>query len=247
MKGLTTALRTLTILPAPGRDSAEFADSLYWFPVVGLVIGALLYLPVLVLQSAGITPWPEGLALFILLISVAITRGLHLDGLSDFADGFWGSHERDRILVIMKDSAIGTFGGIALTLFLLSKWMLITRIIEMERAHWVITACVASRAMQAALAASFPYARPEGGTAGSFVQGAGKRHLCSVLIIGFLFSTASAAFLPITAISAFAAAGLVTILTGKWSNRKIGGVTGDVIGTVNEFTEVTVLVVGTIA
>lgn len=247
MKGLTTALRTLTILPVPGRDSDKFADSLYWFPAAGLVIGVLLYLPVLALQSAGIALWPEGLSLLILALSVVITRGLHLDGLSDFADGFWGSHERGRILAIMKDSAIGTFGGIALVLVLLAKWTLLARLLEMERGYWLIAACVISRTMQAALASSFPYARPEGGTAISFVQGAGKRHLYWALLLGLLFATATLAISPVMAIAAFFAAGVVTTLTGKWSNKKIGGITGDVIGTVNEFTEVAVLIAAAIA
>lgn len=242
MSGLVTALRTLTILPVKGRDAEDFAESLYWFPVAGLLTGMLTYLPVAGISFVAGTGWAEATALFAVFLSVVLTRGLHLDGLSDWADGFWGSSSPDRILAIMKDSATGTFGALSLILVLLGKWVCITRLIEIRGAYALVVACVVSRSMQAVLAASFPYARAEGGTAKAFVSTAGPRHRHFALAGGLALTLTAGAGSPCASAIAFALAWIMAVYMGRWSHARIGGITGDILGAVNEMVETLVLV-----
>lgn len=243
MSGLVTALRTLTILPVPGKDAKDFSSSLYWFPLVGLLLGLILYGVVTIFEQLTVIVWPEGMAVLLVLLSAILTRGIHLDGLSDWADGFWGGQNREKILSIMKDSSIGTFGGTALIIFLLAKWICITRMLYTSDTEWIIGAFIISRSMQAILASSFPYARPDGGTAESFINNAGPRHRLTAVIIGEILVLVFCG-VEMTSVIVFAAAWMLTVIFGRWSYKKIGGVTGDMLGAVSEITETITLAVG---
>ena len=134
-------MRTLTVLPVPGRDAGNMASSLPWFPVVGLILGWILcglaHAAQYVVDMVGpifapdtwypSTPWHGGVAALLLIGGVVLTRGLHLDGLADWADGFWGGHDRDTVLRIMKDSHTGAFGNIAVTCMLLRGKRLLSK------------------------------------------------------------------------------------------------------------------------
>lgn len=243
MRGFITAFRTLTILPIRGKDADEFSTSLYWFPAIGLILGCMLYAVTAGIDQISREPWPEFAALVILLLSMTLTRGLHLDGLSDWADGFWGGYDKERRLAIMKDSSIGTFGGAALIFILLAKWVCIVRLIDISASRWIISAFIISRSMQAVLASSFPYARATGGTGASFVRNAGNRHKYTVLstsiVLVLIFGGPNWA-----SVAVFATAWLATLLFGAYSCRKIGGITGDIIGALSELLETGVLAAG---
>lgn len=245
MKALITTIRTLTILPVPGKDTDDFARSLYWFPVIGLLLGGILYAVTVGIDYACREPWAEGTALLLLLLSILLTRGLHLDGLCDWADGFWGSHDRDGILAIMKDSSIGTFGGAALVCILLAKWVCLVRLIDISSPEWIIAAFAVSRSMQVIVMSAHPYARTEGGTAENFVKGAGNRHRHFALFAAMLIALALCGlrWQPAAAVTT---AWVATCLVGQWSQKKIGGVTGDITGTTSEITEALVLATGAI-
>jgi adenosylcobinamide-GDP ribazoletransferase len=245
MRGFITAFRTLTILPIRGKDAEEFSSSLYWFPAIGLILGCLLYAVATGIDQISREPWPEFTALVILLLSITLTRALHLDGLSDWADGFWGGYDKERILAIMKDSSIGTFGGAALIFILLAKWVCIVRLIDTNASRWIISAFIISRSMQAVLASSFPYARANGGTGESFVKNAGNRHkytaLSAAILLVLIFGGPNW-----ESVAVFAVAWLATLLFGAYSCRKIGGITGDIIGTLNELIETGILASGAV-
>ena len=115
--GLTTAVRTLSILPLPGRDAASFAASLGWFPLVG----SLIALPLCAMAIYLGEHWSAGAAMLMVASSVVLTRGLHLDGLADCVDGFGGGAKRERVLEIMKDPCVGAFGAMSLILVLAAK------------------------------------------------------------------------------------------------------------------------------
>jgi len=242
-RGLITAIRTLTILPAPGKDAEKLAASLPWFPVVGLLLGLLLRIIPFITEYTAWEPWPEGLALGILFLSIALTRGLHLDGVADWADGFWGSMDREKVLVIMKDSAIGAFGTVALVFVLLAKWVCFARLIDTSDTHWIVAAYILSRSMQAILAISFPYARAEGGTGESFIRDANPRYKPLVILLALCFMVIFCGFdwiwFPLLAVG-----WLVTHLLGKWSTHRIGGITGDTLGAFSEIIELFVLAAG---
>jgi adenosylcobinamide-GDP ribazoletransferase len=131
VKGFVIALQFLTRLPTPAIvvDDAAFARSMRWFPAAGLVIGALV---------AG-AAWAGGLvdsrlgALAALIVWVGVTGALHLDGLSDLADAGGATHkDRERLLAVLADPHVGSFGVVAIVLQLLSKLMLLHMLIDAQ-------------------------------------------------------------------------------------------------------------------
>ena len=236
--GLVTALRTLTILPVPGRDAERLSSALPWFPIVGGLLGLALYGLARGVEVLAGGNWPGGAAVVVLAAGALLTGGLHLDGLADWADGFGGGRDREKTLAIMKDSHIGAFGVVALTLILVARWAALARVIELGLGAWIVVALIAARAVQVELAASLPYARPEGGTAAGFVEGAGGRHRVLSMLVAL--PLAAAACGPAGAVGV-----LVALIIGKafglWCRRRVGGITGDLLGAASEISETAVL------
>jgi adenosylcobinamide-GDP ribazoletransferase len=238
LSGLVTAFRTLTILPVPGRETSEQATALPFFPLVGCVLGLLLWGVSLGNRLLSGNGWPGGIAILMLLTSCALTRGLHLDGLADFTDALGGGWDRQRRLAIMKDSQLGVFGAVALILVLLCKWVAFTRLIAAGSEAWLVLILTISRAMQVDLAVRLPYARAEGGTAGPFVRGAAGRHLFASVSITLLLAVG--AYGP-AGLGAFLIAISLSWLFGGWCRSRVGGVTGDLLGAANELEETLLL------
>lgn len=134
MKGFVLALQFLTRLPTPyiKADGAAFAASMRWFPAVGLVIGSLV-------AGAGwmgsaIDPWIGALAA--LAMWIAVTGALHLDGLADLADASGAAHKnRERLLAVLADPHVGSFGVVAIVLQLITKLILLHGAVE-ARLYW---------------------------------------------------------------------------------------------------------------
>lgn len=125
MRSLIFAIQFLTRLPLPVRGASgpdALATAAKWFPLVGLIVGAAVAAALAL--GARIDPWLG--ALFALAAWVWITGGLHLDGLSDLADGLGGAHrDPERLLAIMRDPHAGVFGNIALWFALSAKLILL--------------------------------------------------------------------------------------------------------------------------
>lgn len=124
MKRLVVAFGFLTRLPMPQvvADMADFAAAIRWYPVVGLAIGGIVALAGW--AGAQVDPWVGALAA--LVAGVAVTGALHLDGLSDLADGCGAAHsDRTRLLAVMADPHVGSFGVVAIVLQLLAKLVLL--------------------------------------------------------------------------------------------------------------------------
>src|SRR6266852_2413270 len=127
LRDLLSAFQFMTRLPLPSVSSEPkpLSRTAKFFPVVGLVIG---------LGAAALQRVLSGhvsrsiLAITILTYLVLITGALHEDGLADAADGFGGGWTRDRILLIMRDSRVGVFGVIALTVSLLARYVLLSEL-----------------------------------------------------------------------------------------------------------------------
>lgn len=234
VRGLVTALRTLTILPVPGRDAERFSDSLYWFPLIGLVIGTL---EALLARAGVLAGWYEMAALLALGGGLVLTRGLHADGLADLADGFFGGRNREAALRIMKDPNVGSFGSLALILVMLFKFVCLLELVRYQAFGTLTAGVLLARTGQVLLASSLPYARAEGGTATAFVEGAGWPHLLVALGSAFLFLLYPVGFGWQRALFLLASAVVSTLALGLLSRRKIGGVTGDVLGACSELTE----------
>ena len=237
LRGLVSAIRTLSILPVPGREAERMSDALPWFPLVGGLLGVMLYglAWVFSLVPGG---WPEGAAGAVMVGSVFLTRGFHLDGLADWADGFGGAWDKERTLAIMKDSHVGAFGVVVLILVLLTMWVALSRLIAMGSFHWIVSAFIVSRTTMVELAVCLPYARAEGGTAGPFIDGAKTSHRVWALILSlallFVFSGPAGVIILI-------GGWVVSRLLGFWFLRRVGGVTGDLLGACSELIETGVL------
>ena len=131
MKGLLIAVQFLTRLPTPriAVSGDEFAASMRWFPAVGLIVGALV-------AGAGwaggrIDPWTG--ALTALLVWVAVTGALHLDGLGDIADASGAAHkDREQLLAVLADPRVGSFAVVTIALQLIAKLVLLHALVDRQ-------------------------------------------------------------------------------------------------------------------
>lgn len=129
MKGLIVATQFLTRLPTPRVSVSErdFASSMRWFPAVGAIIGVLVAFGGWL--GAMLDPWVG--AAIALVLWVAITGALHLDGLGDIADASGAAHkDRDKLLEVLADPHVGSFGVVAIVLQLLAKLVLLHTVLE---------------------------------------------------------------------------------------------------------------------
>ena len=232
------ALGFLTRLPAGRRHGAgpSLAEAGAAFPLVGLLVG-LIGAVVFWLASA-LSLGPVIAALLTLAATMLVTGALHEDGLADTADGLGGGRGRDRKLEIMRDSALGSFGGLALMLSVLLRVAALAALAEPGAvAAALIASHAASRALLPAVMAWAPAARPDGLAAGAGRPSAGVAGLG--LLIGALVTLFALGF----------AAGLLALLVG-WlagllllaeARRQIGGHSGDILGAIEQLVECALL------
>ncbi len=234
--GLLGAVRTLSVLPLPGRAVEPMSATLPWFAVVGAALGAVLYGISALAGSSMIGGWPEIAALAVVIGGALLTGGLHLDGLADWADTLGGA-SAERRLEIMKDPRVGAFGVIAVVAIVLCKWVALTRL-GPAGALWLVTAYAVSRTAMVDLAVRLPYARAEGGTAATLVEHARPHHLavCGVSALAVVIAVSGPA-----GVGAMALGWLIAGVFGRWCRRRIGGVTGDLLGAANEIVETSIL------
>jgi adenosylcobinamide-GDP ribazoletransferase len=243
MKALLAAFRFLTILPTPGAATATDRDlgrSTGWFPLVGAALGA----------AAGavlMSPLPPLLAGALATASLAVlTRALHLDGLGDTVDAFGsGRTNPAEIRQIMKDPRAGNFAAAAIALVLIVKTASATVLAEQRAWAALPAAVIGARWAAAAGIGLLRYARPEGGLGSPFFAHAG---IGSLLLAGATAALLLLVLLPAGWGLIGAAAGLACLVAvAAASYRKIGGVTGDVLGAVVELSETTALAGAAIA
>ncbi len=231
MRPLITAIRTLTCIPIPGRDSSCLADALPFFPAVGLLIGLVVSGVLCLLSSHG---WFVGAGTVAMITAVWITRALHVDGLADVTDALGAGRTRERRLEIMKDPHTGAFGVTAITGDLLLKAVALSHLASLQQWGLVIAPFIISRTAQVMLAVSLPYARPEGGKAGGFVEQARPLHLVLAVTAALAICLALSG---LTGLLLLLQGLIATILLRVWMKREFGGVTGDLLGTGNEVIE----------
>lgn len=245
VRAVVAAFSFLTVLPI-GRlvvlDGKDVARGSVLFPLVGALIGA---------ASGGTVWWlgdelPPMLAAALgVAVGAAITGALHLDGLADCADGFGARTPEDRLRV-MRDHTNGTYGGTALLLDLIIRVAALSALAGTEEALWFAVAAGAlSRSAGPLLAAWLPYAsdRPGAGEALNAHPSRGR----AVAAVGTALVVSFAALTGVDVVpggwaAAVIAALVVTALVGHAAKRRLGGVTGDVMGACSELVELTVLV-----
>jgi adenosylcobinamide-GDP ribazoletransferase len=237
MKNFLLALQFLTIIPLKIKsvEDKEIADSLIYFPIAGLFIGLILI---------GI----NGLLVFlnfpkltidtILVVSLtAITGAMHLDGLSDTADALLSAKSKDEMLKVMRDPHIGVMGTISIISILFLKITFLFSINPSLIPTALILICVLSRWSLVFSLFLFPYARQEG-KAKVFTEGITPKIFILATLIALLCA------LIVTQLKGLLILGIITLvayLIGKFISKKIGGITGDILGAINELVEVTTL------
>jgi adenosylcobinamide-GDP ribazoletransferase len=237
---LVAAFQFLTRIPMPSIsfESDTLPRAIKFFPLVGFVVGAGAVLVQRLLAPHLNRPL---VALAILIYLVLITGCFHEDALADTADGFGGGWNREQILVILKDSRIGSYGATALILSLLARYLLLVSLPLEHFAAYVISAHVLCRWSSLPLSYFLPPAREQDS------EGARIAHLTSLssLVIGSFFSFAIVIFaLRWAAVAPIAVTLLVAIWSGWFYRKKIGGVTGDCFGATIQLTEIAVYLCG---
>jgi adenosylcobinamide-GDP ribazoletransferase len=235
---LRLAISFLTILPV-GRDiqatPEQLGRSMGLFPAVGLLLGLGLCVANWLLE--GLLPRAV-LDCLLVLILIATTGALHLDGVADLIDGLAGGRDRESALEIMKDSRVGAVGAVGLIMLLLLKYLSLYHVpLELKNAALIFMP-TAGRWMQLCLSCYAPYVRPEGGTGSSFVENVGQpeflRGTATLIIASLVLFWVKGIFLVFLL-------GIATMLLLRYFEIRLGGITGDVLGAVTEIVEVLVL------
>ena len=244
MHGFLVALQFLTIVPVRLKElvtEKDLSKSVVWFPVVGLILGAVLCLVNMVANSILPPMVVKGLVLTALIL---LTGALHLDGFADTCDGFFSGKGREETLAIMRDSRLGTMGVIGLILLLLLKFALLVSLPtgRVGVAALLLMPAIGRWAM-VVIGYLTPYARKSSGK-GSFhaSDSVNYRDLIKATFITFIVSLVLIGFRAILLAILVMIAVYLLILGIRWfSLRKVGGITGDVSGAAGELSEVLTL------
>ena len=253
-----TAVQFLTRLPTPAVrdfDPNTLSQSVRYFPLVGVLVG-LINVVVWWLSSLRL---PAGVSIGLMLAASAVLTGaLHEDGFADACDGFGAGTTPDRVLAIMKDSRIGAYGAIGVSLMLGLKWTALAALPLALFPLVVIAAHSMSRWCAIGLIWRLAYVRA--GDEGKSKPFAGRLSGSAWTLSGLIgiagFAPSAVAWARWSggasgpALSAAvlgggaAAAALAALLAAIYFRRRIGGYTGDCLGAVQQLTELIFLLVG---
>ena len=230
------ALRFLTPVPFPAfskKKEGDLARAMFFFPLVGLLIGIVsLWL------YAWLRPFfSERTANLVLLaVPIFLSGGLHLDGFADFCDGFASAKNKEETLRIMKDSRIGVWGAAGVFLLLIAKFEFLQEL--PLKVSTFLMALTASRWSQVVLCYFLPYGGRGGGLGEMVAHKIGLRELAGASF--FLFVTTLS--LEWTGLFVFLGLLIFLALLAFLFVKRVGGVTGDLLGAASESTELFILV-----
>jgi adenosylcobinamide-GDP ribazoletransferase len=230
MRSLFSALAFLTRIPIPEKLKSRKLNGMFaGYPLAGLLIGGMLSL---VFFLCGLLA-PAAVGTVVLIaFSLLLTGAMHLDGLADCADAFYGHRDRETTLRILKDPRIGTMGGAAIGISLLARYAAFTTLPTLVLIGALPVLSMFSRSTVLIAMKMLPYARGEEGIL-STESAIGPFPFALALLVIVL----SAALLPVPTIVALAA----VLLFWLFSWKKIGGCTGDVLGATIEISEIVFL------
>jgi adenosylcobinamide-GDP ribazoletransferase len=239
--GFLAAVRFLTRIPLPGGGGDEFrlAAAVMWFPVVGALIGAAV--GGVAAGLGEILPAAVAAAVAVLL-GVTLTGAFHEDGLADTADALPGGWTREQRLEILEDPRHGTYGVAALCGSIVLRIVAVAALVADGPATaftGLVAAHTLARGTVVATMGLVPVAKPDGLGAG-YARSVSRRRAA----VGGAIAVAIAALAtgwwvgPLAAIAAVVAA-----VVALWAWRAIGGITGDVLGAIEQVAECAVLVV----
>jgi adenosylcobinamide-GDP ribazoletransferase len=228
------ALQFLTRLPVPqslNSSASDIGKAAAFFPLVGVIVGGAAALVFVMVQK--ILP-PSASVLCAVIFAAFLTNGFHEDGLADSFDGFGGGWTKDRILEIMRDSRIGTYGTLALIFLIFGKVTFLSALPAGQIWRWLIVGHAAARWTTLPLCVWLPYARAEG--QGKLVA---KQVGVLEVIIGSITLLFVCAILPWrAAIAGLLVTSLITLLSGLYYRARLQGITGDCLGATNQLNEI---------
>ncbi len=213
--------------------AAELADSMAWYPVIGVLIGGGLALADHLLMKMFAAEVVSGLLIVFLVL---LTRGLHQDGLADMLDGLAGGRIPAERLLIMRDPRIGAIGATGLMLSLILRYAGLLALPHVLRIPALLCMPAVGRWAMVMLAWASPYARADGGLAAPFLTHLSRIHV--LVATGVLTAALSLTFgLQSGLVVVVGGAGIVVVL---WACCRIwfGGITGDILGATNEVIEI---------
>jgi adenosylcobinamide-GDP ribazoletransferase len=235
--GPLAALQFLTRLPIRLRSRPDMATMVVWFPVAGLVIGALV-------GGVGAGLWeltpPLVAGAMAVTAGLLVTGAFHEDGLGDIADAFGGGYTVERRLEIMKDSRHGTYGVAAMCASIVLR---VVAIGSMPGPATVFASCVAAHVMARAAAVGLMGAVPLAGHSGlgaDYGRSTTRARASAAVMVGVAISAVAVGWWvgPVLGAALVAAVGV-----GALARHKIGGISGDVLGACEQVAECACLVV----
>jgi adenosylcobinamide-GDP ribazoletransferase len=240
MTPIIAAFQFLTIFPTLIRrmfTSREMGQAVAWFPLVGLVLGLLLY----AVHYAAQLIFPDNVSAALTIFAwVIFTRAFHLDGFMDTCDGLFGGFTPERRMEIMKDSRMGAFGVAGGILVLLTQYSALESSVNVFAA--LILATTLGRWASPLIIYAFPYAREDG--LGNEMK---KNVYLKEIVIATLIAGLASWFLySWLGLVLMLGATVVAVLICLYVMRLIPGLTGDIYGTVTTSVEMLVLLVFTI-
>jgi adenosylcobinamide-GDP ribazoletransferase len=236
VRDLLGAVSFLTRVPTGtgARRAEELARFVPWFPVVGAGVGLAV---AAVYAGAGQVLPPLPAAAVAVVAGVCLTGGFHEDGLGDTADAFAGGWDRESTVRILKDPRLGTFGVLAVAASLLLRVAAVAALAPAAALAALPAAHALSRAGAVATMAALP-AAGDTGLGATYVLALSRRRALAGATAGL---AAALALLGVAAAWAAAATALAAYLLGRLALRRIGGVTGDVLGAIQQLGEILVL------
>lgn len=229
------AVRFFTRIPVPrwvGHSEEGLNRSARYFPFVGLLVGGFAALAFWLTDML----WPKSVAIVLsMAASIYLTGAFHEDGLSDMVDGLGGGWDKARILEIMKDSRVGSYGVVAVVIALLGKFVLLSELSALWLPAILVTGHAVSRLCSTSLLLTMEYVRED---AESKSKPLAKRLPADGFILAAALIFPACLLLPPSAIMAGSAlAGVVTLWLSGILSRNLGGYTGDCLGGVQQVSE----------
>ncbi|HZK58103.1 MAG TPA: adenosylcobinamide-GDP ribazoletransferase [Clostridia bacterium] len=229
IKGFILSLQFLTGLPinySIGFNDTNIRNSIFFFPLVGAIIGGIGGSVYLLISPLNI----EIATILTLLVLIILTGGLHIDGLSDTFDGFLSNRDKENTLEIMKDSRVGAYGVLSIVLLLLFKYILMKNIKPLPMA---LILSLSNSRLTAGYVISYKKTAKSQGLGDLFSKSnprkrmmvSGGIYLIILLILSKIY------ILPL--IASFVSGEILSHIAYK----KINGLTGDVYGAIIEISE----------
>ena len=243
VRAALTALQTFTRLPVPawvGWSPAQASASVRYLPWVGVLVGAVAA-AVFEVARRG---WPVGVAVLLsMAATLLLTGAMHEDGLADTADGLGGGGtDRAKVLAILQDPRVGSFGVVALVLALGLKFQLLAALPPQRFLAVSIAAHTLSRCSALWVMVRLPYLRDDGPSKSRPM--ASRRLSMPAFGVGALAGVLACVGLarqPRVALAAAAVTALCAAMAVRGLRRRLGGYVGDTLGAAQQCTELAVL------